>query len=174
MQGSFDTHFPLKSELRIQKLKEFIRQQSSFVKLNTLSKAPTVASLRVSHLLAKHKKPFADGEIIKKKCFSRSQCDSLFDSFKNKTEIISAIKDIQLSHRTVTRRIEMNSDLANQLTKDITNCICFSLQFDESVHVIDVSQPCIFVRMVFQDMSIKEELLTILPLKKKTRGEDVY
>ncbi|GFV53152.1 hypothetical protein TNCV_756621 [Trichonephila clavipes] len=37
-----------------------------------------------------------------------------------------------------------NSDLANQLTKDITNCICFSLQFDESVVVIDISQPCIF------------------------------
>ncbi|GFV52470.1 uncharacterized protein TNCV_4707711 [Trichonephila clavipes] len=54
----------------------------------------------------------------------------------------------------------MNSDLADQLTKGITNCICFSLQFDESVDVVD--------------MSIKEELLTILPLKKKTRGEDVY
>ncbi|GFX15556.1 uncharacterized protein TNCV_3304851 [Trichonephila clavipes] len=67
-----------------------------------------------------------------------------------------------------------NSDLADQLTEDITNCICFSLQFDESVDVIDISQPCIFVRVVFQDMSIKEELLTILSLKKKTRGEDAY
>ncbi|GFX38774.1 general transcription factor II-I repeat domain-containing 2A-like protein [Trichonephila clavipes] len=62
----------------------------------------------------------------------------------------------------------MNSDLDDQLTKDITNCICFSLQFDESVDVVDISQPCIF------DMSIKEELLIILPQKKKTRGEDVY
>ncbi|GFY31663.1 hypothetical protein TNCV_4199741 [Trichonephila clavipes] len=68
----------------------------------------------------------------------------------------------------------MNSDLANQLTKGITNCICFSLQFDESVDVVNISQPCIFVRMDFQDMNIKEELLTILPLKKKTRGQDVY
>ncbi|GFU55970.1 uncharacterized protein TNCV_1557251 [Trichonephila clavipes] len=67
----------------------------------------------------------------------------------------------------------MNSDLADQLTKGITNCICFSLQFDESVDVVDISQSCIIVRMDFQDMSIKEELLTILPLKKKTRGEDV-
>ncbi|GFU93195.1 uncharacterized protein TNCV_4217211 [Trichonephila clavipes] len=67
----------------------------------------------------------------------------------------------------------MNSNLADQLTKGIANCICFSLQFDESVDVVDISQPCIFVRMDFQDMSIKEELLTILPLKKKTRGEDV-
>ncbi|GFW16885.1 uncharacterized protein TNCV_2760131 [Trichonephila clavipes] len=68
----------------------------------------------------------------------------------------------------------MNSDLADQLTEDITNCICFSLQFDESVDVVEISQLCIFVRMVFQDTSIKEELLTILPLKKKARGEDVY
>ncbi|GFW84139.1 uncharacterized protein TNCV_4878021 [Trichonephila clavipes] len=67
----------------------------------------------------------------------------------------------------------MNSDLADQLTKNITNCICFSLQLNESVDVIDISQPCIFVRVVFQYMRIKEELLTILPLKKKTRGEDV-
>ncbi|GFU79916.1 hypothetical protein TNCV_577961 [Trichonephila clavipes] len=39
----------------------------------------------------------------------------------------------------------MNSDLANQLTKDITNCICFSLQFDESVDVFGISQPCTFI-----------------------------
>ncbi|GFX16668.1 hypothetical protein TNCV_24391 [Trichonephila clavipes] len=38
-----------------------------------------------------------------------------------------------------------NSDLADQLTKNITNCNCFSLQFDDSVDVIDISQPCIFV-----------------------------
>ncbi|GFQ98186.1 uncharacterized protein TNCT_312181 [Trichonephila clavata] len=139
MHGSFDTDFPLKSELRKQKLKEFrlrlIGQQSCFIKPNTLSKAATVVSLRVSlsmslrvsHALAKHKKPFAGGEMIKKKAFLEAS-DSLFDSFKNKNEIISAIKDIQLSRRTVTRRIEMmNSDLADQLTKDITNCICFSL-----------------------------------------------
>ncbi|GFX08803.1 general transcription factor II-I repeat domain-containing protein 2A [Trichonephila clavipes] len=68
----------------------------------------------------------------------------------------------------------MNSGLADQLIEDITNCIYFSLQFDESVDMVDISQLCIFVRMAFQDMSIKEELLAILPLKKKTRGEDVY
>jgi hypothetical protein len=30
------------------------------------------------------------------------------------------------------------------------------------------------VRMVFGDNSRKEEILTILPLKGKTRGEDIY
>ncbi|GFW36410.1 transposable element Tcb1 transposase [Trichonephila clavipes] len=38
-----------------------------------------------------------------------------------------------------------NSDLADQLTKYITNCICLSLQFDESVEVVDISQLCIFL-----------------------------
>lgn len=90
----------------------------------------TVASFRMTQVLAKHKKPFADGEMIKNEFLETS--DSLFDSFKNKNEIISAIKDLQLSRRTVTRRLEiMNCDLADQLTEDITNCICFSLQFYE-------------------------------------------
>ncbi|GFW03913.1 uncharacterized protein TNCV_2050291 [Trichonephila clavipes] len=40
--------------------------------------------------------------------------------------------------------------------------------------MVDISQLCISARMDFLDMSIKEELLTILPLKKKKRGEDVY
>ncbi|GFU98887.1 uncharacterized protein TNCV_3381331 [Trichonephila clavipes] len=38
----------------------------------------------------------------------------------------------------------MNSNLADQLTEDITNCICFSLQFDESVDMVDISQLGIF------------------------------
>ncbi|KFM60647.1 hypothetical protein X975_01143, partial [Stegodyphus mimosarum] len=135
MHGSFDTDFLLKSELYKQKLKEFklqlIIQQSYFIKPNTISKAATVASFRVSHLLAKHKKRFADGEIGGGGAFLEAS-DSLFDSFKNKNEIICAIKDVQLLHRTVRCHIDMNnSDLADQLTKDITNGICFSLQFYE-------------------------------------------
>ena len=39
-----------------------------------------------------------------------------------------------------------------------------SLQFDESTDAVDEAQLCVFVRMVFDDMSVKEELLTIFPL----------
>ena len=38
----------------------------------------------------------------------------------------------------------------------------------------DTAQLCIFFRMVFTDMTAKEELLTILPLKEHTRGEDIF
>ena len=48
----------------------------------------------------------------------------LFDDFRNKTEIISAIKEVQLSRPTVTRRIEiMGKDLESKLKSDITECI---------------------------------------------------
>ena len=40
--------------------------------------------------------------------------------------------------------------------------------------MVDVAQLCVFIRMVFEDMSTKEELLTILPLKGHTRGEDIF
>ena len=50
----------------------------------------------------------------------------------------------------------------------------FSLQFDESTDAVDVAQLCVFVRMVFDDLSVKEELLTILPLKGHMRGTDIF
>ena len=40
--------------------------------------------------------------------------------------------------------------------------------------MVDVAQLCVFIRMVFEDMTAKEELITILPLKGHTRGEDVF
>ena len=41
----------------------------------------------------------------------------------------------------------------------------FSLQFDESTDFTYTAQLCIFIRMVFDDMSTREKLLTILPMK---------
>ena len=58
--------------------------------------------------------------------------ESLFGGFENKREIMNAVKDMQLSRSTFTRRCEdMSEDLHSQLQKDVTSCECFSLQFDE-------------------------------------------
>ncbi|GFR01174.1 hypothetical protein TNCT_335511 [Trichonephila clavata] len=66
----------------------------------------------------------------------------------------------------------MNSDLADQLTEDITNCNRFSLQFDESVDVVDISQLC---KNGFSGHEYKRRIIdNITPEEKKTRGEDVY
>ncbi len=101
--------------------------------------------------------------------------DSLFRDFKNKAEILSSIKALQLSRTTVTRRCEtMAQDLTQQMWKDIGDCEYFSLQLDESTDVSDTAQLCIYIRMVFSDITAKEELLTMLPMKEHMRGEDMF
>ena len=68
----------------------------------------------------------------------------------------------------------MAKDLTQQLWKAITDCECFSLQLEESTDISDTAQLCIYIRMVFADMTTKEELLTILPMKERTWGEDIF
>lgn len=98
-----------------------------------------------------------------------------FGDFKNKSDIMAAIKHVQLSRETVTRWCEgIAEDVKEQLRKDIEQCEWFSLQFDESTDVVGVAQLCAFIGMVFGDMGAKEELLTILPLKGHTRGKDIF
>lgn len=55
------------------------------------------------------------------------------------------------------RRIEaISSNQKTQLQTDLSKCSYFSLQMDESNDIIDTSQLSIFIRMCFNDFSIKE------------------
>ncbi|KAK9687519.1 hypothetical protein QE152_g36198 [Popillia japonica] len=97
--------------------------------------------------------------------------DSLFANFKNKEEIVSAVKSMQFSANIVMRRVEiMSNDIHLQLRTDSDNCVYFSLQLDESTDVVDTSQMTVFVRMVFNDFTITEDLLKFIPLKGHTTG----
>lgn len=131
------------------------------------SNAATEASFLVSFRIAQKCKPFSDGEYIKE--IFEAVSDSLFVNFKNKNEINKAFHGLQLSRNTVMRRIEMISkDINEQLHKDIVRCVAFSLQLDESTDITDTAQLLIFIRMVFEDFSTKEELLSMISLKGKT------
>ncbi|KAL2087224.1 hypothetical protein ACEWY4_018283 [Coilia grayii] len=183
---NYDSDFPPKSELRKRQVTDFKLQLSGQQSLFTQpgsdaksvtwllnSKSATEASLRVSHSIIKHKKAFQDGEMVKEAFLEAA--DSLFRDFKNKPEIMSSIKALQLSRNSVTRHCEMMGDnLTQQLRRDIADCECFSLQFDECTNISDTSQLCIFIRMVFGDMTAKEELLTLLPMKEHAQGEDIF
>ena len=93
----------------------------------------------------------------------------MFQDFKNKLEILSSIKAPQLSRSTVTQRCEvMAEDLTQQLRRDMQT-ECFSLQLDKSTDTSDTAQLCVSVWMVFTDMTAKEELLTLLPMKVCTQ-----
>lgn len=90
--------------------------------------------------------------------------------FRDKPEILSSIKALKLSRSTVRRHCEaMAGALTQQLWKNITDCEFFSLQLNESTDVSDTAQLCIFIRMVFTDMTAKEELLTVLHERTHTR-----
>ena len=95
--------------------------------------------------------------------------------------------EILKTNRKLCQLLKMYNSWANQLQEelklwqlfsikklkqDIAKCKHFSLQFDESNDVVDIVQLCIYtsIRISFTDMTSKEDLLTILPLKGKTRG----
>lgn len=89
--------------------------------------------------------------------------------------MIDQIKDLQLSRYTVTRRIEkLSEDIICQLKEDINICVAFSLQFDESTDVRDTAQLMIFIRMVCEDCTVKEQILKLIPMHGRTRGEDIF
>lgn len=174
---TFDTDFPPSSELRKRKVRELksqlLGQQSLFTRPTAKAKAATEASFRVSRTIVWHKKSFQDGVMVKEPFIEAA--DSLFKDFTNKTEIMSAVKAVQLTRNTVTRRCKMMGDnLVQQLAKDIDCCECFSLQMDESTDITDKAQLCIFIRMVFHDMTAKEELLAVLHMNAHTRGDDTF
>ncbi|XP_075217816.1 zinc finger BED domain-containing protein 5-like [Lycorma delicatula] len=101
--------------------------------------------------------------------------DSLFNDFKNKSKIVAAIQDLQLSRNTVMRRIErMSGNVKEQLYNDINRCSCFSLQCEESTDISDTVQLLVSVRMVFKDFTPKQELLGMISLKERTRGVDIF
>uniref|UniRef100_K7GCV0 Uncharacterized protein n=1 Tax=Pelodiscus sinensis TaxID=13735 RepID=K7GCV0_PELSI len=80
-----------------------------------------------------------------------------------------------LSDNTVTSRIHaISSNMQTQLKDDLEICDWFSLQFHESTDISDTAQLAVMVRMVFSDFTIKEELLKVLPMKGRTKGEDIY
>lgn len=177
MHTKYEIDFPLKSELRkrkVQDLKNDLKaQQAMFTQPVHQSKAATIASFKISYILAKNKKPFDDGTVIKEAFLEAGE--ALFANFKNKAEIMSAMKELQLSRQSVTRRVEIiGKDIEQKLKKDIMKCRYFSLQFDESTDMTDTAQLCVFVRLVFSDMISKEEFLTMIPLQGTTRGKDIY
>jgi len=135
-------------------------RQAIFPKPINKAKEATIASYKITEILAtkkkKKKKPFQDGNVIKE-CL-----------VENKIEMCSAIKEVQLSWSTITRRVDYMPDDTEQLRQDLEICEFFSLQLDEWTDVCDASQLLVFIQMVFNNGNIKEELLKTILLHGKT------
>lgn len=68
----------------------------------------------------------------------------------------------------------LTGNLTEQLDRDLVKCRCFSIQRNKSVASSSTSQLMMFIPMVFDDFSAKDQLLTLLPLKTTMRGVDIY
>lgn len=97
--------------------------------------------------------------------------ETVFNGFKNKDAIKSALRSVQLGPGTVTRRVEaISGDVDRQVLKDLSRCEYFSLQFDESLDVMETAGLVVFVKMTFPDSTTKEDFLTLFALEGEKVG----
>lgn len=128
------------------------------------------ASYRLAHCIAKHGKPFTDGEYIKDAFLSSAEV--LFDGLPNKENIILRIKDIPMSARTVQRRIEKMTESVNeQQTAGLKDAMVFSVALDESVDINDIPRLAIMAK--YCDLNVREELCCLKSMTDTTKGEDI-
>ncbi len=86
----------------------------------------------------------------------------MFKDEKNGPNVISTLSDVQLGESMMVIRMSaMSENLTEQLDRDLAKCSWFSIQCDESVDSSNTSQLMVFIRMVFDDFSTKEEHLTL-------------
>ncbi len=108
----FKDSYPPKSMIRAKKVNELKSvlkaQQSLFTKSADQNQAATESSFRVSHFLAKNKKPFTDGELFKEAMTITAE--TIFKDFKNKDEIKNALRSVPLGPASVTRRVKSLSE----------------------------------------------------------------
>ncbi|KYQ54041.1 General transcription factor II-I repeat domain-containing protein 2B [Trachymyrmex zeteki] len=142
----------------------------------SLTRALT-ASYAISHVIAKHSKPFTDGEFVKKCLIAAVQ------SFEGSLTLEEAAS-IPLSKNTVKFRINCIASSLQDELKFLLECSFFSLCLDESTDNRHVSQLSIFARIVqnnvtmrprcFNNFSYVEEFLDFIPLHGTTTGSDIF
>jgi uncharacterized protein YydD (DUF2326 family) len=98
MHKDYTSKYPNNSEIPRNKVEELKHNlwshQAIFSKPINKAKAATIALYKIIEMLAMKRKPFEDGNVI-------TEClvvagNSLFNEFKNRNELCSAIKEVQL------------------------------------------------------------------------------
>lgn len=174
---AFEQSYPLKSELRAQKIRSLTAQYDQSTRVLSRSfnaqQRAHECSLRVAWVLGKHKKPFTDASVVKE-CMTEIT-ETLLDG-KQKDELCDKIKQIPLSNITSTRRSEiLAEDVLSQLEEAICKAPCVGLAVDESTDVSDNAQLLVYIRFLNRDKNeFCEDLLGVTSLQTTTRGEDIY
>ena len=125
------------------------------------------ASYRLSHLIAKHCKPFSEGEFIRE-CLVTAAGEIC-------PQFVNCFSAVSLSRNTVASRIvDLAGDIEDKLKSKINKMEMYSIAIDESTDNKDTAQVAIFLRGVDNELYISEELLDLVPLKDRTTGNELF
>ncbi|XP_044276826.1 general transcription factor II-I repeat domain-containing protein 2A-like [Varanus komodoensis] len=131
----------------------------------------TYASFVAAQEIVRQGKPFTDGDYIKESFIKISE--HLFSDFKNKSEIVQKIRDMPLSAKTVEdRTVKMAENISRQQIQDIDSAVAYSIACDESKVKGGIEHIALFCRYV-NSAGPQEEMLELIPLEGRTRGEDI-
>uniref|UniRef100_A0A8C8RPP1 Uncharacterized protein n=1 Tax=Pelusios castaneus TaxID=367368 RepID=A0A8C8RPP1_9SAUR len=172
--SSVQRHFQTKHEKSFfgdaDKIESIARAVAGFEKESSIFKhliinknqAATEGSYKVAQCIAKYGKPFTDGEYIKEVFLSTSE--ALFSDMPEKDAILTRIKELPVSVRTIERCIsEMAENINEKQTTALKDAAVFSVAVDESMDINDVSRVAIVARYCASG-EIREELCCLKPL----------
>lgn len=175
--SNYNEKYPLDSNSRSVKVsslklsKAEARRNFTNYSASTKNSRTTMASLKVSWIVAQAKKPYTDVELVKK-C-AEILVEELADS--SDKNLLNKVKSTPLSADTATRRVSLCiDDINSQLTDKIQVSKFISIAVDETTDVRDIAQCAIFIRCIDDNFDITEDLLDLVPLLNQTRGQDVF
>lgn len=158
----------LRAEFIRKRKTELLGKQNLFVKTSNDLESMVKTSYEISLLLARKKKPFSDGEIVK-------EALSIFAQNCNDKNVKMKADNVSLSRNTITRRVEeMSGDISSQIMDTVSNCKYFSLALDETCDLTGMSQLAIFVRSVDENYNILQDLLELCQLETTCTGMDIF
>ncbi|XP_075455099.1 general transcription factor II-I repeat domain-containing protein 2-like [Ascaphus truei] len=163
-KSKYDNYEGLMRQDKLKELKLGLKkQQFMFTKVLQESEAALHASYVLSELIAKHSKPFTEGDFIKE-CLIKAAEIVCPGSVK-------AFQVISLSRNTVT---DLVSNVSDQIKAKSSHFEAFSIACDENTDIGGVAQLAVFLRACDTDFNIFEELLELVPMRDTTTGQDIF
>ncbi|XP_076315887.1 general transcription factor II-I repeat domain-containing protein 2-like [Tachypleus tridentatus] len=169
IEGKYQKYEGETRKVQIAVFSKRLKQETSmFSKLSESQTSALNASYIVSLELARAKKPFIDGTLIKKCVLQMAEV------FRD-AKIAEKFESVPPSNQTIQRRVtNMGEQLENQLVGLVEKSADFLLCLDESTDQADVNQLLIFVCIIHEDFSTKEKLLNVCALRGTTKGKDIF
>ncbi|GFV90034.1 general transcription factor II-I repeat domain-containing protein 2A [Trichonephila clavipes] len=150
---------PEQKELIASAIKDRNKQSTCMFKYTSKNCHTSAPSYSATNAIARHGKPFQEGEFLKAAWLARAP--SLFDDFDNKDKIIQRIKDVPLSRNTMKYIIlKLAENVTDQQKSDINSAPFTSLCLDERIDITKSARLAVFA-LYYAGNIIKEELIAI-------------